>query len=154
MCLKKTTLIATLAAGLMLTLVQIGTGGNYPVPAIHPDQEGNDVRFCTDCHDDNTPINFPRYEHTRLFVTNHRVEAFQSPEVCGMCHKPRFCTDCHASRSELKPSLKNQTENDRWFQHRGDYISRHKIDARTNPTSCVRCHKNRKTSKTCVPCHG
>ncbi len=151
---KKIILFALFVVGLILCLVQISTGGNYAVPAQHPDQEGEDVKFCTDCHGENDPINYRRYEHTRLFITNHRVEASQSEEVCQMCHKPRFCSDCHASRGELKASLKNQTDNSRWFHHRGDYISRHKIDGRINPASCIRCHKNRKASKTCVPCHG
>ena len=151
---KKIILITLSIACLMLSLVSISVGGNYAVSAQHPDQEGENLKFCTDCHEEKELIDYRRYDHTRLFITNHRMEASQTQEVCSMCHKPRFCSDCHASRGELKASLKNQTENSRWFQHRGDYISRHKIDGRINPASCVRCHKNRKASKTCVTCHG
>ncbi|BCS95163.1 cytochrome c [Desulfoluna limicola] len=151
---KQSILMILPMACLILLFTQLSIGGNYAVPALHPDQEGEDVRFCTDCHEENTPINYRSFDHTRLFVSNHRIEASQSEELCSMCHKPRFCSDCHASSSELKPSIKNQTANARWFQHRGDYISRHKIEGRINPASCVRCHQNRKASQTCVPCHG
>jgi hypothetical protein len=71
-----------------------------------------------------------------------------------MCHQPSYCDTCHGVGVELKPSLKNQTRTNRRMPHRGDYLSRHRIDGRMDPVSCLRCHANRKTAKTCRPCHG
>ena len=100
----------------------------------------------------NCPIE--RYVHTADFGKSHRPEATQGEAVCAMCHQTSFCNDCHATRVELKPSLKNQTETYRSMPHRGDYLSRHRIDGRVDPTSCFRCHGNPKSARTCANCHG
>jgi hypothetical protein len=71
-----------------------------------------------------------------------------------MCHQQQFCDECHGVRVEEKPSAKNKTSTFRRTPHRGDYLSRHRIDGRVDPTSCFRCHGNPKTAETCAPCHG
>ena len=127
----------------------------YMPPLRHPDQEGEDLRFCTDCHDiSEEDFPYGKFIHTGFFAANHRQMAYQSKDTCAMCHRQSYCDDCHAVRVELKPSIRYQTENSRWFPHRGDYLTRHRIDGRIDPTSCFRCHGNPKTSKTCIPCHG
>ena len=124
-------------------------------PRIHPDQEGEDVRMCTDCHETSSEtIIYERFNHTIKFAEDHGPVARQQVAFCNMCHKQSFCDDCHGVRVELKPSIKNQTENYRRMPHRGDYISRHVIDARINPAPCYRCHANFETTRTCRPCHG
>jgi hypothetical protein len=70
-----------------------------------------------------------------------------------MCHQTSFCNDCHATRVELKPSERHKTETYRRMPHRGNYLARHRIDGRVDPTSCFRCHGNPKTARTCSPCH-
>jgi hypothetical protein len=87
-------------------------------------------------------------------MDNHRVPARQRPEICSMCHQQNFCNNCHGVTTELKPSERNQDKTFRRTPHRGDYLSRHRIDGRIDPTSCFRCHGNPKKSKTCVRCHG
>lgn len=110
---------------------------------------------CTACHDVHGEIlAFASFNHTPTWMQTHRQQAYQHETVCSMCHQPSFCNDCHATRGELKPSLKNQTETYRQTPHRGDYLSRHRIDGRIDPTSCFRCHGNPKAANTCVPCHG
>ena len=124
-------------------------------PMIHPAEEGENLKYCTDCHDasdDNLP--YRRYVHTPIFMQNHRPIAVQKVEVCYMCHKTNYCNDCHGVWTELKPSLKNPTDTQRQMPHRGDYISRHRIDGRIDPVSCRRCHGNPQTTRTCRPCHG
>jgi hypothetical protein len=113
------------------------------------------LRFCLDCHDgDDKDFNYRQFVHTLSFAGDHRLVSSQSSNICYMCHRLSYCSDCHATRVELKPSIKNQTDVQKWMPHRGDYLSRHMIDGRMDPVSCYRCHGNPKTSKTCKSCHG
>jgi len=128
--------------------------GDFLLPAIHPEDLGKERPICTDCHEPKgEKIVYSRFNHTPLYADSHRQQAYKSERVCFMCHETAFCNDCHATRVELKPSLKDQTSTYRRLPHRGDYLSRHTIDGRIDPTSCYRCHGNPKTSATCVPCH-
>lgn len=123
----------------------------------HPtaDVLGVKPKVCSDCHEGATePIPFERFNHTPFFADNHRFEAQQYEQTCQGCHQTSFCNDCHATRVELKPSDKDPTANDRRMPHRGDYLSRHRIDGRMDPVSCFRCHGNPKSARTCAPCHG
>ena len=129
----------------------------YRLPAKHPPifELGERREFCTKCHGNNKrPVDFEKYNHTVFFTESHRLAAYQDERICSLCHEQSFCNNCHATRVELLPSLKNQTENYRRMQHRGDYRTRHPIDARIDPTSCFRCHGAPKAARTCVPCHG
>jgi len=123
----------------------------------HPSQGDLGVKplMCSDCHDaQDQAFSWEQFNHTAFFPTQHRLQANQHQQLCSMCHQRHFCSDCHATRVELKPSLKNQSETFRQMPHRGDYLSRHRIDARIDPTSCFRCHGNPQTAKNCVKCHG
>ncbi|NJC88108.1 MAG: cytochrome C [Desulfuromonas sp.] len=115
---------------------------------------GAKPKVCSGCHEGGEPIPFARFDHTPFFADNHRLEATQYEQTCRGCHQVSFCNDCHATRVELKPSDRNPTDNDRRMPHRGDYLSRHRIDGRTDPVSCFRCHGNPKAARTCAPCHG
>ncbi len=111
--------------------------------------------ICTDCHErHNENFNWAQFNHTIYWGQDHRLPASRQNRVCSMCHTRNFCSDCHATRVELKPSDKNPTETYRRMQHRGDYLSRHRIDGRVDPSSCFRCHGNPKTAENCVRCHG
>ncbi len=145
------------AISLILLYACAAMDPGYEIPAQHPkDAElGKRNPICTDCHDPaGAQMVYKRFNHTVYFAENHRHEAYQHERVCAMCHKQNFCDDCHAVRVELKPSLKNQTDNYRRMPHRGDYLTRHRIDGRIDPVPCYRCHGNPKTNKTCVRCHG
>jgi len=127
------------------------------LPQRHPSAAdlGEQPKMCTNCHDARgEKLAFGSFNHTATWMQTHRQQAYHYEEVCAMCHQTSFCNDCHATRVELKPSLKDQTETYRQTPHRGDYLSRHRIDGRIDPTSCIRCHGNPKTAKTCKPCHG
>jgi len=145
-------------AGLMAVIVACAAldSGRSDLKA-HPSSADLGVRpkTCTDCHEgSNDPVPFARFNHTPFFAESHRMEAAQYTDTCRRCHQTSFCNDCHATRVELKPSDKNPTDTDRRMQHRGDYLSRHRIDGRVDPTSCFRCHGNPKTARTCASCHG
>ena len=125
------------------------------LPASHPEELPNGRPICTDCHDQTGGvIAFKRYNHTVYFTDNHGLEARQNEEVCAMCHRQSFCTDCHGVGVELKPSLKNQSDTYRRSPHRGEYLSRHRIEGRIDPTSCFRCHGKPRSAERCVRCHG
>jgi hypothetical protein len=144
------------AASLCILLGACATlRSNYTVPASHPEklEKGNPI--CSECHESQKgAIPYQRFDHRSGWGESHRQEASQAEKLCAMCHEQSFCNDCHVTRSELKPALKNQTDTYRALPHRGDYLSRHRIDARVDPTSCFRCHGSPKSSKTCAPCHG
>jgi len=124
-------------------------------PAVHPEELGNARPICTECHDARGEhIVYEQFNHDTYFVGPHRQQAYQNADVCAMCHAQEFCNNCHATRVELKPSLKNPTDSYRIMPHRGDYLSRHQIDGRVDPTSCFRCHGNPRSAKACAPCHG
>ena len=144
---------------LLLLLGACAGSGGYRPPASHPVLHNADLgqrrEFCIKCHGyKREPIDFERYNHTPLFAESHRLVAYQDQRVCEMCHAMSFCNDCHVSHTELRPSVKNETENYRRMQHRGEYLSRHRIDGRLDPISCYRCHGNPQSSQTCRPCHG
>ncbi|MBU1710489.1 MAG: cytochrome C [Proteobacteria bacterium] len=144
------------ALSLLLLHACAALNTDYELPQQHPpDAEvGNRRPICTKCHDPiGEQIVFKQFDHTAYFAENHRQVAYQQSQVCFLCHQESSCNDCHGVRVELKPSLKNQTDNFRRTPHRGDYISRHRIDGRTDPSSCYRCHGNPKTSESCVRCH-
>ena len=148
-----------LKAGLALVLACIFlacTAEERPsIPIRHPQEDGEDLRFCLDCHDE-TDEYFPfrRFVHTSFFADDHRLVANQSRNVCSMCHQPSSCDTCHGVGIELKPSRRDPMGTHRRTPHRGDYLSRHRIDGRMDPVSCHRCHGNPKTAATCRPCHG
>jgi len=129
---------------------------SFQLPNNHPspDDLGEQPKVCTNCHDARGDIPFERFVHGPTWGENHRQAAYQGERVCALCHQTSFCNDCHATRVELKPSLRHQTDNIRRMPHRGDYLSRHRIDGRVDPTSCFRCHGNPKAAATCVTCHG
>ena len=140
---------------LIMTLAACATV--YQLPAKHPEELdlGSRLPICTDCHesrDDN--ITYELFSHISTWYNNHRFAAYQQEQVCNMCHQQSYCNECHAVRVELKPSDKIPDQPYRRMPHRGDYLSRHAIEGRINPTSCFRCHGNPKTAQTCAPCHG
>jgi len=142
---------------LLLLAACVSAKGGFILPTAHPPEAelGDTPPNCIDCHEARgEKIDFERYSHTPYFGENHRQEAYQNPQVCAMCHQRSFCNDCHATRVELKPSLKNQSDTRGRMPHRGDFLSRHRIEGRIDPTSCFRCHGNPKTTQTCAPCHG
>jgi len=144
--------------GLLMFLAACASlSGKLVLPAKHLSAEdlGTQPKNCLECHETRTEgIAYERYVHTVYWGETHRQAAYQNAQVCSICHQQSFCNDCHATRVELKPSLKNQTDTFRRTPHRGDFLSRHRIEGRVDPTSCFRCHGNPKTAQTCASCHG
>lgn len=150
-------MLVMITTGLTLLVACSSLKSGYIPPPQHPPEAelGVSRPLCTDCHDARDEnIAYENFNHNVYFGSEHRQAAYQAESICSMCHQKNFCADCHATKSELKPSLKNQSRTDRRMPHRSEFISRHRIEARVDPTACFRCHGNPRASKTCTPCHG
>ncbi len=145
----------TLILLVLLATSLVACVATYQFPAKHPEELEARRPVCTDCHDSSDEnVSFGRFTHTITWGKDHRLAAYQNEQVCSMCHQQSYCNDCHGVRVELKPSTKSPDDVLHNMPHRGDFLSRHRIEGRMNPTSCFRCHGNPKTAKTCAPCHG
>lgn len=143
----------------MLTLVLAACTalkGGYGVPAKHPEKLSGRAPLCSACHKDASgSLVYQSFDHTFSFnEAGHGVQARQQELVCAMCHDQSACSDCHANRLELKPSTRHFSAPYRQMPHRGDYRTRHQIDGRLDPVSCLNCHGNPKAAVSCAPCHG
>ena len=107
---------------------------------------------CRKCHPDLAenparPTSF--FNHDADFVRRHASLAQGDEQVCAHCHRQSFCADCHGKTEVLRPSERQSERVDKPLIHRGDYVTRHAIEARLDPNSCARCH----TQRQCVTCH-
>jgi len=104
---------------------------------------------CGECHTDY----WAALDHKADdFYRRHKFYAGQQKQACAVCHRESFCTDCHAYREEIKPSDKYRVSPERTLPHRGDYLSRHRIEGRIDPASCLKCHGRQNNDK-CRRCH-
>jgi hypothetical protein len=122
----------------------------------HPEALPEGRPVCSDCHGEQqlkgTLKPYTVFNHTQLFIKDHRFSAGRDEKICGVCHATSFCNDCHANELEIKPSLKLGNRPDRELIHRGDFLTRHKIEGKIDPTSCYRCH-GRTNNEQCLACH-
>ena len=118
-------------------------------------QEDYDNLHCSKCH---TDLSDPRYRpqlahfaHKGDWLRNHQLHAEeQDVTACAQCHTQSFCADCHSGvDNKVKVSTKWPRREDRQLLHRGDYVSRHRIDAQRDVQQCLGCHR----IKTCTDCH-
>lgn len=111
-----------------------------------------DQARCSDCHGMNElaelkPVTFMR--HDASWMTAHGLAAAQSAEVCASCHAQESCTDCHDLSQTLPLTAKFPEAVFRTMPHRADFLTRHPIEARTQPDRCMSCH----TPASCDSCH-
>lgn len=128
---------------------------NGSLPASHPEGLEEGRVACSECHEDQVRgilKPYASFNHTTNFINGHKFYAAQNDGLCASCHKRSFCNDCHASRETMKPALKYGDRPDRELIHRGDYLTKHKIDGRMDPASCYTCH-GRVNNKLCMNCH-
>ena len=104
---------------------------------------------CAECHED---LYSGLNHRAGDFYRKHKLYAGGRKFVCAACHRESFCTDCHAYKEEIKPSDKYKDSPERNLPHRGDYLSRHRIEGRINPASCAKCH-GRQNNERCKTCH-
>ncbi len=108
---------------------------------------------CSPCHVDlkRYPLKpVAGYTHQADFLRTHGAWARSSAETCAQCHDQTKCAECHAATTgPMKPDVQFPEKVEADFIHRGDWVSRHQIDATADPASCRRCHG----SGYCRSCH-
>lgn len=125
------------------------------LPVAHPEALGEKRVLCSECHDEQakgTIKPLVSFSHTPAFIKEHRIYAGSSDRLCSVCHAVSFCNDCHATKNEIKPSQKLGNRPDRDLIHRGDFMTRHRIEGKIDPASCYRCH-GRSNNEQCRSCH-
>lgn len=88
--------------------------------------------------------------HDGDWLREHGVRTGSSRELCSTCHSERFCLGCHGVGTV--PALPEKMAFDdttRVGVHRAGFMSRHPLEAATQPGLCLTCH----TSDTCDRCH-
>lgn len=134
--------LVTLSLGLYACVTTVSMPKTHPVEVPKPP-------LCSACHT-GEQISF---DHTDDFAkSRHGLQAARRSQVCDLCHRQAFCADCHAGKEEIKPSDKLKDNPARISPHRGDYLSRHRIDGRIDPVSCLKCH-GRTNNARCKACH-
>lgn len=119
--------------------------------ACHHHQEEYAQARCTPCHVDLKGLSpETAFKHEGDWLRLHGDLARSAAETCAQCHDQPYCASCHATQTApALPATIFPEEVTRSFIHRGDYVSRHAIDAGANPASCRRCHG----SASCEACH-
>ena len=97
---------------------------------------------CTPCHVDLKGYKpETAFAHQGDWLHTHGSLARSSADTCAACHDQTYCAQCHSPQTAAgRPSILFPERVDRAFIHRGDYVSRHMIEAGANPASCRRCH--------------
>lgn len=108
---------------------------------------------CSPCHLDlkRFPLKpVARYSHEADFLKTHPAWARSGAQTCAQCHDQTKCAECHAATTgPMKPDVQFPEKVEADFIHRGDWVSRHQIEASADPASCRRCHG----SGYCRSCH-
>ena len=132
-----------------------GSSTRATAPPQHPEELSGSNVNCLDCHDNELTGALKPYDtfrHTSRFLLDHGKLASQSSDLCSSCHSDAFCMECHATTENLGPDLRRGNRPDRELPHRGEYLTRHQIDGKVDPGSCIKCHGNRNDGS-CSVCH-
>ncbi len=115
-------------------------------------QRDYDTNACTRCHE---AADLPKLRpvsdipHGVDYVPRHATDATRAQRLCQTCHQDSWCTSCHENSGGLRADLQRLNDVQSEFSHRGDYITRHPIEASENASKCLKCH----TVSSCDACH-
>lgn len=118
----------------------------------HEHKEQFENAQCGPCH---TPEDLPRLRpvsfmrHDQSWLRHHAQDANRQPEMCGTCHAQSECDDCHDVSQGLMVELRRPELLEQNFVHSADFMSRHAMEARSQPGQCASCHQ----PETCDACH-
>jgi predicted CXXCH cytochrome family protein len=87
--------------------------------------------------------------HDEGFSRHHAAAATARGEMCATCHTKAQCDDCHDVNQGLQVERRRPEALEANFQHRGDFMTRHAIEAERDSAQCMRCH----TARSCDDCH-
>lgn len=111
-----------------------------------------DTGKCTPCHAQKDlsgllPQTFMK--HDQNWLHRHGLFATRSAQVCNQCHSQTDCNTCHDASQTLTVEARRPDAVERDFVHRGDFMTRHPIEAKTQPATCLKCH----SESSCNSCH-
>jgi hypothetical protein len=148
-------LIIVLSVALGTVIGCAGSAKRTTAPPRHPEELSDGKANCLECHDNEltgTLKPYSTFRHTAPFLLEHGAFGSQSGDLCSSCHSDSFCMECHATTENLGPDLRLGNRPDRLLPHRGEYLTRHQIDGKVDPGSCIKCHGNRNDAS-CSVCH-
>jgi hypothetical protein len=107
---------------------------------------------CAPCHEQRElgrmlPQTFLR--HDTDFAKHHGSQATEKPQLCSACHTQASCTGCHDTSQALGIEMQRPEQLGSHQVHRGDFMTRHALEAAAQPARCLSCH----TPQTCDSCH-
>jgi hypothetical protein len=120
----------------------------------HEHQEQWTKGECAPCHQERDlvrtlPVSF--LKHDAGFMRNHGgvVGQKQQALLCQSCHTQADCQACHDVSQGLTIEQRRPERIETRQVHRGDFMVRHAIEARSEPALCASCH----TPQSCDSCH-
>ncbi len=120
----------------------------------HEHQEQWERGECTPCHDpvalrQTMPVSF--LKHDTAFLRHHGdvLAQRQQAVLCQSCHTQSQCQQCHDVTQAMTVEARRPEALESGQVHRGDFVTRHAIEARSEPARCLSCH----TVETCDSCH-
>jgi len=88
--------------------------------------------------------------HDGDWLREHGNRAYSAPDLCSTCHADKFCGGCHGRTVPILPEKLAFDDPMRAGVHRAGFVSRHSLEARTQPGLCSTCHS---TGQFCEGCH-
>ncbi len=118
----------------------------------HEHQDQWDEGRCGPCHqqtdlDELYPQTF--LKHGPGWDRRHGTAAANTTVQCARCHTKESCDDCHDVSQGLKIEVRHAAKVDRDFIHPADFLTRHAMEAASEPARCLSCHR----TETCDSCH-
>lgn len=107
---------------------------------------------CGMCHRDLGSLGLEpiaAFSHDGEFLSRHGRLARASAATCLGCHDAATCVACHGRNTRLTVAIRRPERVERLLIHRGDYRTRHPIEAHAEPALCAKCH----ATVFCRDCH-
>lgn len=108
---------------------------------------------CTRCHAAGSlggKVSDEIFDHGGDWLRRHGPAARASDTACAHCHKVDTCAACHSrSAVPIRPAQLRLDRPDSAQHHRGDFLTRHPMEAKLDPKSCATCHQ----VSSCTQCH-
>lgn len=118
----------------------------------HEHQAQWDQGVCVPCHRSSdlkklVPETF--LAHGPGWDRKHGAAAMATTVQCSACHTAESCDDCHDTSQALSIERRQATRVDGDFVHPADFLTRHSMEAASEPARCLSCHR----TETCDSCH-
>jgi hypothetical protein len=107
---------------------------------------------CAPCHQSkDLKSSLPRtfLQHDASFLRHHGESSTFEMSLCQTCHTQQDCQACHDVTQDLTAEARSPERVESRSFHRGDFMSRHALEASAAPARCASCH----SPQTCDSCH-